>query len=289
MLLECLLVALVITLMVMIISMIVGADFNLRETMTKIRRTVGTYHSGDEHQLPGVIQSMPIMDYRHVWTDGIRVYSCDECPSKQMCPNCPQFKTTAVESFSGGESPDPSAGKNLDSNDAKSGGGSKSSRPNNSPHNTNNDPHNDALISLDAPVRLAKSIQPEFRPDELSVLGEPLVMTLGPAYDLDPEFVSSRARIGAGCGQSNNRSVVSIRGLTYDTSSLGTANDDVFDGDRKVVSGCGQAVGKSSMKLLYTNVMGVENNTPFTASCEFIGPQGYLYKETCALGTVYTP
>jgi hypothetical protein len=296
MLLECLLFALVLTLLIIIISMVVGADFDLRETMTKIRRTVGTYNTADEHSIPGLITSMPIMDYRHVWTDGIRVYSCDECPSKSMCPNCPKYKMSSIESFSGGESADPAAGKNLgvstDSGVSTDGGvsadstDSTDSSEGSTDSGVSTDIYNDAMISLDAPVRLAHSIQHEFRPDELNILGMSMVNSLGPAYDLDPEFVSSRARIGAGCGTPCNRTKVSVRGLSYDTASLGTQNDDLFDGDRKVVCSH-KGAGASSLKLLYTNVMGLENNPPFTASCEFLGPQGYLYKETCALGTVY--
>lgn len=269
MLTECVITALIITLLIIILSVIVGADFDLRETMTRLRRTVGAYNSANDRQLPAAAP----MDYRSVWTDGIRVYSCDECPNKAMCPNCPKYKMTSIEGFSGGESKDPSAG-----------GGSEGSSKDDAGSNST---HTDALISLDAPVRLAKSIQPEYLPDELNVLGQPMVSSLGPAFDLDPEFVSSRARIGAGCGTPCNKNKVSIRGLTYDTASLGTANDDLFDGDRKVVCNH-KGLGASSMKLLYTNTMGLENNTPFTASCEFLGPQGYLYKETCALGTVYS-
>jgi hypothetical protein len=142
--------------------------------------------------------------------------------------------------------------------------------------------HTNALISLDAPVRLAEaSVQREF--DEY-LCG--MHSSLGPAYDLDPEFVSSREKMGAGCGVKTNRSKISIQGLTYDTAALGTRNDDIFDGDRKVVSDM-PTVGKTSLKLLYTGVMGLENPPPDTASCEFFGAQGYLYKTTCALGAVY--
>lgn len=270
MFLECLLFALIVTLLIIIISVLVGADFDLKETMTRIRRTVGTYNTADEVQLPGVITSMPIMDYRHVWTDGVRTYSCDECPSKSMCPRCPKFALTSIESMDGG----------------KESGNDSGNNSGNSGEDESQDQHNSALISLDAPVRVAASTQPEYRHDELVTFGTPVANALEPAYDLDPEFVSSRARMGAACGAPCNRTRVGIRGLEYDTASLGTRNDDIFDGDRKVVCS-NNGPGKSSLKLLYTNVMGLENSVPFTASCEFLGAQGYLYKETCALGTVY--
>jgi hypothetical protein len=277
MLVECLLFGIIVAVLILIISLTVG----IKETMTRIRRTVGTYNSADEVQLPGVITSMPIMDYRHVWTDGLRVYSCDECPSKNMCPKCPKFQLTSIEGFSGGESKDLAAGPGEGAGDNSSDVSANSV----SAGDTANI-HTDALISLDAPVRLAETIEAEFRPDELNALGAPMVGALGPAYDLDPEFISSRARMGAGCGTPCNRSKVSIRGLTYDTASLGTRNDDLFDGDRKVVC-TNNGAGKSSLKILYTNTMGLTNPPPFTASCEFMGPQGYLYKETCALGATY--
>ena len=271
MLLECLLFAGIITLLIIIISIVAGADFNLKETMSKIRRTIGGYKNPADNNSSGG------PDYKSVWTDGIRIYSCDECPSKQMCPNCPRFRNTSIESFSGGESPDPASGK--DSKDGKDGKDGKDSKDSNSKHTS-------ALISLDAPVKLAAATEHEFRDEELSVLGKMTQSSLGPAYDLDPDFVSSRSSMGAGCGVPTNRSKISIRGLTYDTASLGTRNDDIFDGDRKVTHGCARG-GRSSLKLLYTNTMGLENPVPFTASCEFIGAQGYLYKDTCALGTVY--
>ena len=276
MLLECLLFACVVTLLIIVISIIIGTDFNLKETLAGIRKTIGAYKG----PINSVID-VPKTDYRQVWTDGIRVYPCSECPDTILCPTC-SLRNTSIESFSGGESPDPASGKNLGVY-SKNSDNSKSS---DSSDITKNTEHTAALLSLDAPVRMADSIQPEFRDDELSVLGKMSQTSLGPAYDLDPEFVSSRSAMGAGCGLSNGQKI-SIRGLTYDTSSLGTRNDDIFDGDRKVVPGCSDGVGKSSMKLLYTNVMGVENPLPFTASCEFLGAQGYLYKDTCALGTVY--
>ena len=89
MLFECLLFAVIIALLIVIISVVMGV--NMTEHMTRIRRTVGTYNSGNDKQVaPGMIDSMAIMDYRYTWTDGPHIYSCDECPSQQLCPKCPQ-------------------------------------------------------------------------------------------------------------------------------------------------------------------------------------------------------
>lgn len=266
MFLECLLGAVIIACLLIIISIILGVDSHvLAEHMTRIRRTVGTYNSGNDQQVaPGMIDSMAIMDYRHTWTDGVHVFSCDECPNKQSCPHCPQYKLSPIQSMVGGESPDHGSG-NVTEPNADMNADMNADITANSTH-ANGDFSRVELDMLD-----------KFDPPNM----------LGPAYDLDPDFVSSRSRMGASCSSLPRKT---MRGMTYDVTDLGTKNDDLFDGERSTgqvsiargASGC--PTGKSSLKLLYTNVMGLANPPPYEASCEFLGAQGYLYKETCALG-----
>ena len=64
-------------------------------------------------------------------------------------------------------------------------------------------------------------------------------------------------------------------------SLIGINNDCIIDGDRMVLPGATCSKGTSSVMSVYSNVMGLPNPGPYTASCEFLGPQGYLYKETC--------
>ncbi len=242
-----------------IIVLIVITFAYSRESMTKIRRTVGTFNTANEIQVaPGIINSMPIMDYRYTWTDGLRVYSCDECPSRIMCPRCPQFHVTPIESatggkdIEGGESPDHGHGKNLGAQ----------------PEET-----------IVRPPVIADA-QAEFKDEDLDLIGSCPSRTLLPAFDLDAEFVSSRARIG--CGGAMNKNPHRFYGTPPEFRSLiGINNDCIIDGDRMVLPGATCSKGTSSVMSVYSNVMGLPNPGPHTASCEFLGPQGYLYKETC--------
>ncbi len=63
-----------------------------KETMTRIRRTVGVYNDANEIQVAaGVVNSVPIMDYTYTYWDGQQVTSCDECPNATVCPHCPNM------------------------------------------------------------------------------------------------------------------------------------------------------------------------------------------------------
>lgn len=239
------------------------------ESMTRIRRTVGVVNTANETQVaPGIVNSVPIMDYRYTWTDGIRIYSCDECPSRGMCLRCPQFHVTPIESMEGGsdasvgvspvhtlvagESPDHGHGDNLGKTITE--------------------------VKHRAPVNISDT-QSEFTDDDLNLIGACSGRELLPAFDLDPEFVSSRERVG--CGGASIRVGKRFYGVP---ENIGINNDCIADGDRMVLPGVTCSKGVSSTKLLYNNVLGLPSPSPFTASCEFLGPQGYLYKETCALG-----
>ena len=66
------------------------------EAMSKIRRTVGVVNRANETQVaPGVVNSVPIMDMSHTWSDGRQTWSCDECPNIESCHHCPQWNLSA--------------------------------------------------------------------------------------------------------------------------------------------------------------------------------------------------
>lgn len=67
----------------------------LQETMTKIRRGVAFGNDADETPVAaGVVRSAPIFDMTYTYWDGVANASCDECPNKILCPNCPRYKET---------------------------------------------------------------------------------------------------------------------------------------------------------------------------------------------------
>lgn len=66
-----------------------------KEKMTKIRRGVGFLNDADEQPVAaGVIHSAPVLDYTYTYWDGAKEESCDACPNKTVCPECPQFKSS---------------------------------------------------------------------------------------------------------------------------------------------------------------------------------------------------
>lgn len=78
---------LVLAVVVVIIIYLTG-----KESMTKIRRGVGFANDANESPIAaGIIHGAPIMDYTYTYFDGKQMVSCDECPSKYMCGECPQF------------------------------------------------------------------------------------------------------------------------------------------------------------------------------------------------------
>jgi hypothetical protein len=108
-------------------------------------------------------------------------------------------------------------------------------------------------------------------------------LSLGPQHDLDPNFTSSRERMGA-CSSGFNSKKVGVNVMGSDVAGLGTRNDDIFDGERAVAIStqpCTQNASTSSLKLLYHDTMGLTNPPPYVHTCEFLGPQGYAWKGTC--------
>lgn len=216
------------------------------EHMTRIRRTVGTANEANEIQVaPGVVNSMPILDYTYSYWDGARVASCDECPNAIVCPKCPQYVPFSPnEKF------------------VVRGG--------------NKFPHEKILDSTEINVNPAGV---EYFDSAPSVLTSD---DISQTHDLDPGYVSSRERMGA-CSTrqySTNRAAGYVARGDFDNFDKNT--DDKFDGKNIALSrtGC-KPVDNSTLKLLYTDVMGLTNPPPSADDCEFYGANKYLYKEQC--------
>jgi hypothetical protein len=105
--------------------------------------------------------------------------------------------------------------------------------------------------------------------------------------DLDPEYVSSRERMGA-CGvlSKSRRNF----GGEPDTTLLGTRNDDLFDGERAVnASKPGSQIRtRTAIAAIYgpAQAMGmhtVPGDAPSRESCTWLGGQGYMYDQSCQI------
>lgn len=230
--------------LLVILVLIIVWKFGRTEHMTKIRRTVGTANEANEIQVaPGIVNSVPIMDYTYTYWDGTRMTSCDECPSAIICPKCPQFSGAQhTEHFvvrGGGKFPQE---KILDTTEI----------------NVN-----------PAGVEYFDSAPIVVNSDDISQ-----------THDLDPGYTSSRERMGA-CSTrqySTNRAAGYVSRWDYN----GDETDDKFDGKNIALSrtSC-KPVDNSTLKLLYTDVMGLTNPPPSADDCEFYGANKYLYKEPC--------
>jgi hypothetical protein len=109
-----------------------------------------------------------------------------------------------------------------------------------------------------------------------------------PAHpDLDPEYESSRDRMGA-CGKLS-RSRRNFGGEP-DLTLLGTRNDDIHDGERAIQAarpGCQQRT-RTAIAAIYgpAQSMGmhtIPGDRPTKESCTWLGEQGYMYEQSCLL------
>ena len=106
--------------------------------------------------------------------------------------------------------------------------------------------------------------------------------------DLDPEYISSRERMGA-CGVLS-RSRRNFGGEP-DTTLLGTRNDDLFDGERAVHAskpGSQVRTPQAAIAAIYgpAQAMGmhtVPGDAPSREACTWLGGQGYMYDQSCQL------
>jgi hypothetical protein len=322
---------------------------HLRGQGTRIFRTTGVYNEADEVRLPpGIIVSVPVFDYTHTYWDGKSNRSCDECPSKFMCPNCPKYKENmgnglvtgigplGVDSRTGMMkifNPDSlnsgfTVGEMVDKAKEKTANyfNTETARvvaTNTAPMSKEHyDMHGIRPINIDWDP-LMQNLQSEKMasgcsscgnainliydsPDTHGVSNKPSVdFSSGmPSYldqdqveavltyeGDDPDFWSGRGKLG-GCKGGPKCSTYSK--YSANVAYLGTKNDDFFDGERAMVLGLmekNRNCNGSSVKMMQQNRLdriakdeGYKCNTNNCAeeqkTREFLGEQGYVYKET---------
>lgn len=183
--------------------------------------------------------------------DGTSMLPCSKCTNSKDCPTCPQFAlfTRPQMSIEGFEVPTPRYPIMPSPNDAWAA----------------------ALQAKDSVINYDT-----FDEDSAS-LAQPLT------YDLDPDYLSSREKMGA-CNtlSRSSRARAPFPG-NVDASVLGTRNDDIFDGDRAVLPGRQMCRTSSSPvnRLLYGKTMGLTINARPTVDCEIMSYNGYSYKQRC--------
>jgi len=222
----------------------------IKESMTKIRRGVGFGNDADETQVAaGVIHSAPIMDMTHTYWDGTAHVSCDECPSRGICPRCPnmvsEYFTNEPGNWSQGG--DPMLPDDRATPDVPL------------PMNF------DELAHLEAPFDFG----------DLGSYGR----WPGPSSDwpVDDSCRPEARVIPGACGRKGSAGRTRL-----DTERIGLLNNG-FIGMRPL--GCrGKNTAEcnaSPIKILYTDVLGMENIGPSPEDCLLMGEQNYLYKQSC--------
>jgi hypothetical protein len=139
----------------------------------------------------------------------------------------------------------------------------------------------------------------------------PCVQTtpITPFYDLDPNFITSRERMGActsmtgGCRNHNFYGATSLNGGSFRADSSDAVNYGLRGAGsmrqlRQSVPGVGQsgsgryaklqgkpscASNKPAMDVLYGDYLGLEGACPSDNDCEYLNYNGYVYKEPCGL------
>lgn len=238
--------------------------------------------------------------------NGTAIVDCTACAEKRQCPTCPQFNVRSIEQFDPSVQAPDSEGK--DGPNASDGNSHVGLMPGQKPTRTSSGVHlpSDGLsfndgMSLDSqnvtttrPLSFTEStvVYPEDKTHyasfeglfddivdgQMPYLGGGLSNTL--YSDLDPEFVNQRKHSSYVKGVC----AVNHRSRFADVTNLGARNDDIFDGNRCI--GLGQRSctpsDLSTLRLLYKDTMGLNTDCgPAQQDCEFIGENGYLYKEDC--------
>jgi hypothetical protein len=93
---------------------------------------------------------------------------------------------------------------------------------------------------------------------------------LGPLHDVDAAYLTSREKMGAFTPKTRNRGRVN------------QGHDTIFDGDARVHQ-IHNRTDINTLNLLYGDVMGLGNPPPYSDDCEYVGLNGYIYKEPCSL------
>lgn len=232
--------------LIIICVAVVAVTYTYRESFDT-RRPIG------EHLPPGVAK----------YWDGEKTMPCTACPERRVCPTCPQYMARSIEQFSG-------AVMNFDEgNVGDSHVGLLGSKP---VMTSSGQILSDGMTFNDGTGVILTSGG--------DVVSTSTVELVNDTFPYDMQMVAESSTIApGGCVSNRNWSRFS------DVSNLGTRNDDIFDGDRSIGVGskC-QRSDYSTLNLLYKDVMELDTSCePSAVDCEFIGDNGYLYKEDCGI------
>lgn len=180
--------------------------------------------------------------------DGVMMQPCESCGDMRKCPQCPQFAL-----FTGDQ-------RSIESFEV----------PTMKPRIPSPQDHIAAALSTDHNIVQDYDV-------ESAKFAEPLT------YDLGPEYVTSREKLGACSNLSRSTCGRAPIYSSVDVSVLGTRNDDIFDGDRAVAmgkGGCKRHITPAS-RMLYRDVLGLNGPAKPAVDCEIISKNGYSYKQRC--------
>jgi hypothetical protein len=192
------------------------------------------------------INKNPFMDYTYTYWNGVQRLSCDECPNKYVCEECPQMKAPP------GYFADPNT---VDDN----------------------------VPGSNAEYFISDDVQPANGKDTPNVYDTPTrpdqqTDTVMPSHDMDNEYKMSRDHMGA------VRTPASLHGGNL-TAMVGESTTDTLAADEKFgqlrMLGGKPYSSSPAMKLLYVDIMGLQNPLPSKGDCEYLRYNGYLYKEPC--------
>ncbi len=235
-----------------------------------------------------------------------QIKDCTACPVKRECPTCPQYNARSIEQFNA----EPFSGAMVNYSEGNTGDshvgliGSKPVATSSGQILSTGMIFNDGtgiilqpggdIIPGDLGDNQTETPYGMMHNDMVDgefpyALGMMSSRSLGPHSDLDVDFLINRRHAGGG-GQHTDfgkkeKYTVNNNSRFADVTNLGVRNDDLFDGERSI--GLGQRTctrsDKTTLNLLYGEVMGISNPMPSQQDCEFIGENGYLYKEDCGI------
>lgn len=216
------------------------------------------------------INKNPFMDYTYSYWNGVQRLSCDECPNSYICQECPQMRVLP------GYYTDQNRIRGI-YNEINVGVDEKAPG-----ENTEYFSKIGGLIGDDHQAANGKDTPNVYdlthKPDQV------VNNVVLPSHDLDSDYMSNRDHMGA----------VSTPAKSHGsnlTAMVGEPTTDTLAADEKfkqlrMLGGCKpcngfKKCGSPAMKLLYTDIMGLQNPLPDRGDCEYLRYNGYLYKEPC--------
>lgn len=209
------------------------------------------------------INKNPFMDYTYSYWNGVQRLSCDECPNSYICKECPQWKV----------------GPGLYTD-----------------HNRVRGIYNEIDVGVD---EKAPGVNTEYfigddeqpangkdTPNEYDGKFDPprVHNTLLPSHDMDAGYVKSRDHMGA-VKTKHSLHGGNLTAMTGEATTDSLAASEKFGQLRmlgKKPCNYGDSINNTpAMKLLYVDIMGLNNPPPDKGDCEYLRYNGYLYKEPC--------